>query len=130
MCVLHTTERIVHIGRGCLAQQTRRYFSTYYLSYQKQITRWQKEALNAFFFAGLFPQKSPIITGYFADIDLQVTASYATLPPCTGNRVKACLSFFNRVLEGFAYAHVKHIHAYIYMYTFIHWRICTSLGKF
>jgi len=47
-----------------------------YSHFTESITGWQ--TLVGLFFAGLFPQKSPIIRSSFAEIDLQLKASYAS----------------------------------------------------
>ena len=47
----------------------------------QQITGWQR-GTGCFIFTGLFLQKSPVISGFVAERDLQVTALYDSLPPC------------------------------------------------
>ena len=42
-----------------------------------------QRGIECLIFVGLFPQKSPIIIGSFEEIDQQITASYASLPPRT-----------------------------------------------
>jgi len=54
---------------------------------------------------GRVPQKSPIISGSFAKIDLQLKLSYGFLPPCTSESNRFCIfristRFHNRLSRG------------------------------
>jgi len=88
------------------------------------------------------PQKSPIISGSYAERDLQFKASYSSLPPCTLSLVGSVWEFvlfeyfclLYKVLPTlwhypkiwqyvYEYTYIW-IHVYIYIYIHIH--ICTN----
>jgi len=52
--------------------------------------QWAETHRSLIFIAN-FPQKSPIIHGSFSERDLQLKASSASLPPCSGNHPVAVI---------------------------------------
>jgi len=74
-------------------------------------------------FIGHFPQLSPIISGSLAERDLQLKASYGSLPPC--NDVHTDI----RVCEGVnirTYV-LTYMHVYMFMCIYGHTCVCISI---
>jgi len=85
-------------------------------------TRWSRR-IGCLVFTYQFLQKSPVISGSFAERDLQLEAYYASWPPCI-------LIPFSSIIDTHACIHTSCIHTYIdacvhscahtYIHTYIH----------
>jgi len=61
--------------------------------YKRECYRW-RGVIGCLIFICHFPQKSPEISGSFANDDLQLLASYGSSPPCTWLHDSRCLPVF------------------------------------
>jgi len=73
---------------------------------------WRRP-IGCLIFIGHFPQKSPVIRGFFAKNDLQLKASYGSLQPCT-KHIDPCVCVCVCVL---VYACVVCVYLCIHKYT-------------
>ena len=65
------------------------------------------------YFDSLFPQKRPIISGSFAERDLQLKASNASFSPCTSSSIKMYIYMY-----VCRYMHPKNLFVYTQPYIF------------
>jgi len=95
---------------------------SFHLLNQRRSTGWRRPTgcLNCICFP---PQKSPIISGSFAENDLQLEASYGSWPPCAYDgkrRIYFCNTLqLHNTLE---------LHAFFAVFLFLILQLCCSLG--
>ena len=76
--------------------------------YEYTPTLW-RGCIGCLFCVGHVPQKSPIIRGSFAERDLHLKASFASLPPCTNDflRPPSFLNLISRIRGRIVFIHTQ-----------------------
>ena len=94
----------------------------------------QRRCIGCLIFAAHFLEKNPIISGSFAERDLQDKAFYAFTPLCTCHVTNSRLkpSVFHGLLQS-VYIYVYYIYMYIYIYVsiyisnYVHMYVCAYI---
>jgi len=89
------------LEKSLVRRYKRGVFRSYILQKSLVCIGWRRP-IGCLIFRGYFPQKSPIISGSFSKNDLQLKASYGSLPPCRYKR--GLFSRFMYFVDTYVYA--------------------------
>jgi len=97
---IHIMDLVIHFSTICM-EHIRIHTHTH------THTGWRRP-IGSLIYIGHFPQKSCIVSGSFAENDLQLQASYGSAPPCVMNVVI------------YYYMHVTHANTHTHTHTHTH----------